>query len=247
LAVLARIAARAAIAYGDVEHLVGTEDDRAAVVVAPGLADGHRAMLGVRVDPGCRRRAFGAFAHLDDEARDDALLQSPADALAVVDPDVPVFGETRVEGEAEEALLVVPTRTRMEDPLALVEEERALATLPICGDAPDLAELGADVDEARVGGVVLQEQGTVELGLTGEGVLEAECHSFLPSREGGTAGDQAREAAEGAETEQAEGRRRQDLQWHRCFESEREASRGLHSTSRPPTLAVAPGSATIAA
>ena len=136
LAVVVRVAARAAVAGRDVQVAVGPERQRSAVVVRIGLVDPEQDDLAAAV--GAVRAGLGR------EGRDDRV----AFEVRVVDEEARIVGEVRVEGEPEE-----PAFSAGRQAVADVEE-RVAEQLPIAHD-PDLAALleheDAPAAVARVG------------------------------------------------------------------------------------------------
>jgi len=126
LRALARVVRGAAVADAEVEHPVGAEHGLAAVVVLPGLLDLEEDALARGV--GARRRA-GADAELG-EAGDVAL------GGRVVEEEAARLPEARMEGDAEQPLLVAARRHRVGEIDELARRARATAAVELEHDDP---------------------------------------------------------------------------------------------------------------
>ena len=153
----------AAVTERDVEHLVGAEEDRAAVVVAVGLEHLHDAQLAVHVDD-------APTVALDDRvARDDRLsgalalaaglrLLASVNLFGPIGPDVAVVGVGRVELKAEQALLPV-VRQHL---LAQIQEDLSIARGAVAGHSVDVARLAYHERGLGLARVVGDEQRLLE-------------------------------------------------------------------------------------
>ena len=151
------VVGRTAVAERDVEVAVGAEGDRAAVVVAVGIG---------RPDPDpllARRVGPPRIVAGDLEPRDDRAAAGRAFMRRVVDEELAVAPVVGMEGQAEQALLVVPAAGGAVDLGADVQELDLVGGARLVGERPDAAPLLDDEQPVAVVVGIGHGDGTLEL------------------------------------------------------------------------------------